>query len=58
MTDAEFADAVRHQTQILEQIQCLLRDNAMSLEADPADGRIYLNDDGRKIGHTGFSLDV
>ncbi len=53
MTDQEFREATVHQTRVLDQIQKLLRDNAMSLSADET-GEIYLNDDGRDIGHTGY----
>lgn len=53
MTDQEFQEATAHQTRVLDQIQTLLRDNAMSLSTDP-NGEIALCDDGRKIGYTGY----
>ena len=53
MTDQEFKKATAHQTCVLDKVQALLRENKMSLSAD-GDGNIWLNDDGRDIGHTGY----
>ena len=55
MTDQEFKKAVTHQTGVLDQVQTLLRKNKMSISADGG-GDIWLCDDGRDIGNTGYLL--
>jgi hypothetical protein len=55
MTDKEFRAAVIHQTKVLEQIRDILTDNDMDL--GPENGsEIWLIDNGRDLGHTGYSL--
>ena len=53
MTSQEFQRATAQQTRVLDEIQRILRDNAMSLSADVS-GDIWLCDDGRDIGNTGY----
>ncbi len=55
MTNQEFHEAIAHQTRVLDQIQKLLRDNAMSLSTDE-NSKIWLCDDGREIGYTGYHV--
>jgi len=54
MTDQEFREAITHQTHVLDQIHALLTENKMSLAPD--DGLVWLCDDGRDIGNTGYSV--
>ena len=56
--DMDFAEAVRQQTKVLSDIQDILKANKMRLLAGDEDweGNVYLYDDGRDIGYTGFYL--
>jgi len=54
MTDQEFETAIAHQIQVINLIDKILRENWMSLSA--SNGSIWLCDDGRDIGNTGYFI--
>ena len=62
MTTKEFANATDHHVEVLTKIRDLLKDNGMSLEGDtigpfePNDGKVWLVDDDRNLGNTGWSI--